>query len=157
MKTFELVGSPHQKSAFNELTSIDKHQDGESFLNLYESDTHLIFYRINKGLKADTENQTEIPIEALAWIKDVIINGFWKKPSEGGLPKDQHASKAVIEDEEIIVSRSMNAGEPGKPGFKIANKSRTCHIASFMNQEFQITDELLESEVFQVFDRLVAN
>lgn len=117
-------------------------------------DSLLIIYRISKGKIDDTENQSELPLASLSWIKDTIVNGFWRLPSAGGLPKDKHSISATFDGEEILVGRSMNAGDYGRTGFKIVNKSRKSHIMPSRPQEFQITDERIEKVLIPLFSRL---
>lgn len=120
-------------------------------------DSLLIIYRISRGKIDDTENQLELPLTSLSWLKDTIINGFWRPPSAGGLPKDKHSILGTFDGEEILLGRSMNAGEYGKTGFKIVNKSRKSHIMASRPQEFQITDERVEKVLLPLFDQLGIN
>lgn len=57
----------------------------------------------------------ELPLASLSWIKDTIVNGFWRLPSAGGLRKDKHTISATFDGEEILVGRIMNAGDEGSP------------------------------------------
>lgn len=116
----------------------------------------MIFYTISKSNPGyeDTENQSELPIKSIPWIKDTIEIGFWRNPSEGGLPKNQHAVRSTFENEDILISRTMNASY-GEPGFNIVNKSRRCYIISSMDQEMQITDKLLKSDLLALFDEYI--
>lgn len=114
----------------------------------------LIIYRISRGCITNTENQMELPIESVSWLRESIVNGFWRLPSVGGLPKDKHTVSATFDGEEILLGRSMNAGDYGRTGFKIVNKSRKSHIMSSRPQEFQITDERVEKVLFPLFDKL---
>lgn len=100
----------------------------------------------------NTENQTKLPIKSLEIFGKTFIEGFWRKPSEGGFLKNKHARKFIVEDEEIIVSRTMNA-DYGKPGFKIVTKTRSSHILTTMPQSMQVTDELVKNTLLPLFER----
>lgn len=108
---------------------------------LYQSGDFLIFYRINQGKTEATENQMEVPVSCAPWLIDCIENKFWLPPSQGGLAKDKHSLSDIFEGEKITISRSMNAGTPGKPGFTIVNSSRKSHLVRSLRQEHQITDD----------------
>lgn len=153
MKKYQLINSDIERAKYKKLDVIQIGDLGRDFLEIYESDEHLIFYSLSKGDIDDTESQTELPIESIFWIKDTIVNGFWKKPSQGGLPKTEHSVENTIKEENILLGRSMNAGDYNKKGFKIVNKSRSSYILSFRPQELQISDELLASKIFQIFDK----
>ena len=90
------------------------------------------------------ENQIEIPIDAAKWLENTIVSGFWRKPSSGGLPKNQHAASKVFIGEEVLISRSSNAGVYGRGGFNIRNKSRSSYILSSRPQSIQVTDTVVE-------------
>lgn len=156
MTDYNLINSDEEEAKYKALTRISRDDKGRSYINVYESKEHLIFYRMSKGLSSDddTENQTEIPIKAIPWIADIIVNGFWRKPTDGGLPKTQHAVRSTIEGEDIIVSRTMNATY-GHPGFKIVNKSRKCYIIGSMAQEMQIADEAFKDILLPLFDQYI--
>ena len=121
----------------------------------YYSDNKLfVIYEITRGKIRNTEYQTELPMSSLHWIANTIQNGFWRLPSEGGLPKDKHSITATFDNEEILLGRSMNAGEYGKPGFKIVNKGRSSHILASRPQEFQITDERVQNVLLPLIAKL---
>ena len=127
---------------------------GNRIIEVYSKSNYLILVYTSKGRGEDTQNQIELPFTSLHWIKDRIINGFWKKPSEGGLPKNKHACKTNFNSEEILISRSMNAGYPGEMGFNIINKTRASHILPSWPQEIQFTDECVKSHLLPIIDKL---
>jgi hypothetical protein len=94
---------------------------GNNLVKYFTSDKLLIIYRIIKGKNYDPENQLELPRAALSWLQDAIVNGFWRKHFAGGLPKDQHSVSATFDGKDILLGRSMNAGDYGKTGFKIVS------------------------------------
>lgn len=150
MKTYLLVNNDQERAKYKELARIQRDEEGKEFLDIYEDDSHLIFYRLSKGITRDTENQTELPISALPWIARTIKDGFWRKPTDGGFDKNKHADRMIIDGEDILVSRTMNATY-GNPGFKIANKSRQSHILKSISQEMSLPDELFESRLLELF------
>jgi hypothetical protein len=113
-------------------------------------------------LKTKPRDQLEFPLEALPWLVDSIENGFWKKPSEGGLPRDVFHVKAQIGGEELRLGRSNNAGAEDVPGFTLKNLSRKDHIcpaskplSSFNEQEDVIPDFIMkEGGFFNVLKNL---
>ena len=140
-----------RNTTYRHLTDEQLDDAANKLVQYFTDDKLLIIYRISKGKLYDTENQLELPLTALPWLKDTIINGFWRQPSAGGLPKVQHSVSATFSGEEILLGRSMNAGDYAKPGFKIVNKSRESHIMASRPQEFQITDERVENVLPPIF------
>lgn len=157
MRDINLLNTEQAKTQFKLVFQETLDETGNQVAQYFTSDDFLIIYRMNKGINHNTENQSEIPLAALSWVKDVILNGFWRSPSAGGLPKDQHSVAATFAGEEILVGRSMNAGDYGRSGFKIVNKNRKSHIMSSRPQEFQITDERVEKVLLPLFDKLGVN
>lgn len=154
MKKLPLLNNASAIASFNVLGNELLDEAGTKEVRYYCNADLVVIYEITRGKIRNTEYQTELPLAAAAWIKDRILNGFWKLPSEGGLPKDQHQCIATFDSEEIIIGRSMNAGSYGKPGFKIVNKSRKSHILASWPQEFQITEERVENVLLPLFNRL---
>ncbi|WP_214000599.1 hypothetical protein [Arsukibacterium sp.] len=146
-----------RNTTYRHLTDEQLDDAANKLVQYFTDDKLLIIYRISKGKLYDTENQLELPLTALPWLKDTIINGFWRQPSAGGLPKDQHSVSATFSGEEILLGRSMNAGDFAKPGFKIVNKSRASHIMASRPQEFQITDERVEKVLLPLLSQLGVN
>ncbi len=154
MNKIALLNNASAIASFDMLGSELLDEAGTKEVRYYSNTYLIVIYEITRGKIRNTEYQTELPLAATAWLKDKILNGFWKMPSEGGLPKDQHQCIATFDNEEIILGRSMNAGDYGKPGFKIVNKSRKSHILASWPQEFQITDERVETVLIPLFNRL---
>ncbi|OZG73563.1 hypothetical protein BTA51_11205 [Hahella sp. CCB-MM4] len=69
---FNVVNNDLERSKHKQPAVIQRDEDGKSYLEIYEADGYLLFYRISMGLKSNTENQSELPIEALSWIKGTI-------------------------------------------------------------------------------------
>lgn len=154
MNDITLLNTVTAKAPFRHLTDEKLDDIGNKLVQYFTDDTLLIIYRISKGKLYDTENQLELPLAALPWLHNTIVDGFWRLPSAGGLPKNQHSVSATVGGEEILLGRSMNAGQDGKTGFKIVNKSRKSHIMASRPQEFQITDERLEKVLLPLFTQL---
>ncbi|MDP5134642.1 hypothetical protein ORJ04_01595 [Rheinheimera baltica] len=154
MKDINLLNNATDTALYQFLGNELLDETGSKEVKYFCSDKLLIIYEISLGKIRNTEYQTELPLSALSWLKDTILNGFWKLPSEGGLPKDQHRCMAYFDNEEIIIGRSMNAGDYGRTGFKVVNKSRKSHILSSWPQEFQITDDRVEKVLLPLIDRL---
>ena len=148
----KLLNSDSKRSAYTVLA--EETTTSNSEITYLTCKKFLIIYRISRGRITNTENQMELPIESLSWLRDFIANGFWRSPSAGGLPKGMHTVSATFDGEEILLGRSMNAGDYGRTGFKIVNKSRKSHIMASRPQEFQITDERVEKVLFPMFDKL---
>lgn len=154
MNDITLLNTVTAQAPYRHLTDEKLDDTGNKLVKYFTSDKLLIIYRISKGKNYDTENQLELPRAALSWLQDAIVNGFWRKPSAGGLPKDQHSVSATFDGEDILLGRSMNAGDYGKTGFKIVNKSRNSHIMASRPQEFQITDERVEKVLLPLLQQL---
>ncbi|PSU29085.1 hypothetical protein [Photobacterium lutimaris] len=154
MMKFNLIKSQTKKNKATYHSTIIIDESGNTTNDIYSQDSYLIISYTSKGIKEDIHNQIELPFESLRWIKNIITNGYWKKPSEGGLPKNQHACKATLNSEVILISRSMNAGYSGKMGFNIMNKSRGSYIISSYPQKVQITDDAVKAHLLPVIDKL---
>ena len=85
-----------RNTTYRHLTDEQLDDAANKLVQYFTDDKLLIIYRISKGKLYDTENQLELPLTALPWLKDTIINGFWRQPSAGGLPKDQHSVSATF-------------------------------------------------------------
>lgn len=81
------------------------------------------------------------PLAAVAWLHDTIVNGFWKPPAEGGLPRDTRAVEAEFAGERLELRRGWGIGGPGEPGFTVTNMSRTSALG--LPEELPLSDELL--------------
>lgn len=157
MNEIKLLNNPASLASFKLVSNELIGAAGNKEVRYYRDGKHLVIYEITRGKTRDTEYQTELPISSLGWLKNTILKGFWTSPSEGGLPKDQHRCSAQFDNEDIVLSRSMNAGDYEKSGFKIVNKSRKSHILPSWPQEFQITDERVEKVLLPLFDKLGVN
>lgn len=157
MKKIHMLNSDSNKTDFKLLDKIKLDDSGNDEISYFYNDSLLVIYKISRGIRDDTEAQTELPLTALQWIKDTIVDGFWRLPSQGGLPKNQHTCIATFDGEELLIGRSMNAGEYGKAGFKIVNKSRSSHILASQPQSYQITDERVETVLLPLFRKLGVN
>ena len=157
MRDIDLLNTDSAKAPFRQLVEEALDDTGNKLIRYFSSDKLLIIYETSRGKIRNTEYQTELPLSALSWLKETIVNGFWRLPSAGGLPKDKHSVSATFDGEEILLGRSMNAGDYGRTGFKIVNKSRKSHILSSWPQEFQITDERVEKVLLPLIDQLGVN
>lgn len=145
---FSIVNNGLEQAKYSRVTTIYKGSNAR--IEIYRDSEHLLMYHSTIKANSITENQIELPVPATRWIYDTIVNGFWRTPSEGGLAKNQHAVSKIFEGEEILISRSSNAGDYGKSGFNIRNKSRKSYIASFMPQSIQINDEILKDSILDI-------
>ena len=157
MKDINLLNNATEMALYTFLGNELLDETGSKEVKYFCNDKLLIIYEISRGKIRNTEYQTELPLSALGWLKETIVNGFWRLPSAGGLPKDKHSVSVTFDGEEILLGRSMNAGDYGRTGFKIVNKSRKSHILSSWPQEFQITDERVEKVLLPLIDRLGVN
>ncbi|WNO60342.1 hypothetical protein [Rheinheimera sp. MMS21-TC3] len=157
MKKINLLNTDSNKADFKLLENITLDDKGNDEVSCFANNNLLVIYEISRGKNYNTEDQTELPLSALQWIKDTIVDGFWRLPSQGGLPKNQHTCMAKFAGEELLIGRSMNAGEYGKAGFKIVNKSRSSHILASQPQTYQITDERVESVLLPLLSKLGVN
>lgn len=151
----KLVNNDLERNLYHHVRTLDKDNTGTKKFEIYKNFDFLIIYSLTLKKVDKTENQIEIPLSALSWLYDTIVNGFWRKPSDGGLAKNQHALSNMFEGEEILISRSSNAGQYGKGGVNIKNKSRNSYIASFMPQSIQVTDELLKSDLLDIIKNIM--
>lgn len=155
MQQFKLINNSTEEQKYQHIKTISVDDESVELLKIYNGNEYLLIYKLIETKNDEIENQIEIPLSALSWLCDTIENGFWRKPSDGGLAKNQHAVKDHFDNEEILISRSSNAGTYGKSGFNIRNKSRQCYIASWDHQTIQVTDELLQNELLAIFKRLI--
>jgi len=84
--------------------------------------------------------QLELPLAAASWIVDSIRNRFWRKPSEGGLPKNTIHDRTVIAGETVYINRGVSIGGEGIGGFSIANLSRLDYSRFSQKQGLGFTD-----------------
>ena len=97
-------------------------------------------------------SQLELPAEAIGWLAESIETRFWKKPSEGGLPRDVLHDKAIIDGEPIKINRGVNIGGEGIGGFRIVNLDRQEYDKWKDLQEFSFTDiELVDMGLLDFF------
>lgn len=143
MKKFNLINTEEEQHRYKHIELIPQNESGNDFFDVYLSETHIIIYIYSVYQVEKLENQIEIPIVAAKWLEDIIVNGFYEKPIDGGLAKNQHARSEIFWDEEILISRSSNAGSYGKMGFNIRNKARSSYILSSRPQSIQITDDII--------------
>lgn len=104
--------------------------------------------------RIEIKSQLVLPKNSIDWIINTIRNGFWKKPSDGGLPKDKHFADGEFDDEKLRIRRSMNAGAEGEMGFTITNLSRNSYISPSSRQSGTYTDKLLKDFIFPAFETL---
>ena len=152
MHAFTLVNNDEEIKKYNLLKVIDVNDNGKKLIYIYESHNYIVFYKVMIMKTKNLENQTEIPKNALGWIVDTIRDGFWKKPTEGGLPRNQHAARLKFDGEDLILTRTMNATY-GEPGFAIKNKSRHSYISKTSSQQVAITDKHMKSGVLDLFNQ----
>ncbi|MET1257660.1 hypothetical protein, partial [Aliikangiella maris] len=102
---YKLVNNSQEESKYKKIFFTQLSGHSVEYLHIYEDADFIIFYEIlmTKEGRKNIESQTELPISAIPWIKDTIVNGFWRTPDDGGLPKDQHAVRKTIAGEDIIV------------------------------------------------------
>lgn len=144
MKQFNLINTEEEKRRYKHLELIPQNESGNDFFDVYLSESHIISYIYSVDQVGKLENQIEIPIVAAKWLENIIVNGFYEKPIDGVLAKNQHAKSEIFRDEEIVISRSSNAGLYGKMGFNIRNKARSSYILSSRPQSIQITDDIIK-------------
>ncbi len=154
MKQFSLINTEAEQRRYKHIKLIPQNESGNDFFDVYLSETYIIIYIYSINKVEKLENQIEIPIVAAEWLENIIVNGFWKKPTDGGLPKNQHAVSEVFQGEEILISRSSNAGTYGKGGFNIRNKARNSYILSTRPQSIQITDDIVELYILNLLREL---
>ncbi len=153
MKPIALINTAQEQAKFKHLALVTI--DARTSIDIYKDNELIVFYLCIKGDKTTIEEQLELPLLSLIWVKSSIVDGFWQKPSDGGFAKNKHASKTEIESEELLISRSMHAGEHDKAGFNFLNKTRKSHISSFRHQELQLSDDILESTILPLFDDVI--
>lgn len=125
-----------------------------TLFSVYRDEHHVAIQSEQTFSLRRTRAQLMLPLVAIPWIVDSIRNGFWKKPSDGGLPKNKHFVSDIFEEEELVVQRSMNAGAEGEMGFTFYNKSRQSYISPSSKQSDAYTDKLLEDDLLPVLEAL---
>lgn len=122
---------------------------------IYKSRQFFVIQEVQTYSLRKTKSQLVLPLSAIDWICSSIKNGFWKNPSEGGLPKDQHSVEGEFSGEKVKVRRSMNAGVEGEMGFTILNLSRNSYISPSSRQSGIYTDQLLVDLILPAFESVV--
>ncbi len=121
---------------------------------LYVGFDLLVIQSLQVGVSIEIRNQLVMPISLLDWLIDVIENQFWKKPSEGGLPKNKHFVEVEQGEEKLVGQRAMHAGAENEMGFSSYNKGRRCHIIPKDAQLSTIADVDLTAYLLDEFKRI---
>jgi hypothetical protein len=83
MRDINLLNTDSAKAPFRLLVEEVLDDTGNKLVRYFSNDKLLVIYRISKGKIHDTENQSELPLTSLSWLKETIVNGFWRLPSAG--------------------------------------------------------------------------
>ncbi|MAR92478.1 MAG: hypothetical protein CML06_16600 [Pseudomonadales bacterium] len=152
-----LIDTKNLPSDTVQLARIDfSENSGEHFLLFRREETLIILNKYpaqpwklrDKWIDTDEAgynlSQLELPIKALSWIIKTIENDFWKKPSEGGLPRDALHVDNVIENEDLRIRFTPNCGAENVKGLTIKNYSRKGKGRDW--QEMQLPYSLLRED-----------
>jgi hypothetical protein len=130
--------------------------DERSAYEIYGSGVFVVCVGISYGKNLILKDQVVLPRPAIPWIVDCIENGFWRKPSDGGLPKARHSCIEEFADEVIQMRRSMNAGVEGEMGFSLINQTRRGYILPTSNQLIALPDRMLQDTLLPLFKSISA-
>jgi hypothetical protein len=122
--------------------------------SVYKDKRYIVIQEEQTFSLRKTKSQLVLPISTIKWICASIKDGFWRKPSDGGLPKDQHFIDGEFDGEKIRIRRSMNAGVENEIGFTITNLSRDSYISPSSRQSGIYTDKLLFDFILPIFESL---
>ena len=101
--------------------------------------------------------QTEIPLDALPWIIDIIENKFWKPASQGGLSNSVLHVNNLVAGEDILIRFTPNCGDEGEKGFTLENYARLPLRGSDNHQSIQLSNRLLrDSGLLGLFKQIVS-
>ena len=137
--------APNEKPVFE----IDNpyFEDQVEYIYIYQS--FIVIYR--EGTKPFMgeylKNQLELPIAAANWIVDAVENGFKKKPSEGGLPKDVFNMSSTIDSEELYIRWGVSVAGEGIGGYTIKNFDRSGYIDTGNCQKFSIAHDIMDEQI----------
>jgi len=120
------------------------HQNNHFYI-CYVNKKYFVFQTLQKLKSMDLRGQVVMPIASIGWLIHTIENKFWLPPSQGGLAKNIHFVEIEVDNERIILQRSMNAGAESEMGFSIGNKSRPSDILPSTTQQCSISDYLLKN------------
>lgn len=110
MKTYGLIRPDSVPSSIELLLDVPDIDNPNSRNVFYKDDFYFVVYGAShdKDPTDLVEDQLELPLSSLPWVVDSIENGFWRKPSEGGLPKNKHGVNSFFNDEEILIHERRN-------------------------------------------------
>lgn len=120
--------------------------------SVFKNDSYIVIQEVQTFSVRRTRSQLVLPVSAAKWIGFSIKNGFWRRPTDGGFPKDQHCIDGEFDCENIRVRRSMNAGVEGEMGFTIINLSRNSYVSPSSKQSGIYTDKLLVEFILPFFE-----
>ncbi|MEW4368104.1 hypothetical protein [Aliikangiella maris] len=101
-------------------------------------------------------SQSEFPLKSLHWIIDRIENGFWKKPTDGGLSDFERSVSNEFEGEKVGVNVMMHCCAENMHGFNIWNSSRKDYIADIPPHEWNIPDYMLKDGLLDELKKIAA-
>jgi len=96
-------------------------------------------------------NQFEMPLDGVRWIVQTIEQGFQRKPSEGGLPRDVFHANTTIAEEHLSLRWGVSVGGEGVGGYTVNNFDRTEYILNRESQRFSFTNDLWHQVVHELF------
>ncbi len=118
--------------------------DEKTFLILKQNLLIISTKYFDKIDKVWSQTQEEFPLSSLPWIIDRIENGFWKKPSEGGLSDFERSVSAEFEGEKVGINVMMHCCAENVPGYRVWNSSRSNYIDTRSTQSWQIPRYMLK-------------
>lgn len=157
MKKYDLASPGKAPDTLKLLLDVSEIDDQKSRFLFYENESCLLIYNSDYGsdpMKV-VADQIEIPLPALAWLKDTIENGFRKPVSAGGFSNTKHGASGTFDGEEVLIVRAMYAGTD-KPGFNIVNKSRLSHILAICPQSISFTDEFVDQYFLPLLEKQIS-
>lgn len=122
----------------------------ESVIHLFAVEG-LFVYHSQSLVKAQNRissiDQFEMPLDGVRWVVQAIEQGFERKPSEGGLPRDVFHTNTTIAQEHLSVRWGVSVGGEGVGGYTVNNFDRTEYIRNHESQRFRFTNDLWHERV----------
>ena len=150
MKEIKLINNERERKEYTLIASFYLDEDWKKSLELFHGHGVIAFYKKHVKLNDVMENQTEIPSSSISWLIDCIENKFWGNSGD----KNIHGYSTIIDGEEIVITRSVNAGSYQQAGFNITNKTKKSYINGWSDQKVQLKDRHLKDILLPAFKNL---
>ena len=122
------------------ISKLDYPEIPDQILYMFVKDNYLVIHTDawNPFEKIRDADQEEFPLESLRWIIDTFEQGFFKKPTEGGVSESVRMLHTHVNNELIGINASANCCAEFQPGYEIWNASRNSYITEIRGQTWPV-------------------